>query len=389
MSERKLKAWEGAGLIDAATAARIRAWEAEHARPLGLWAVIGIAALCIGLGLISVVAANWDAIPGVVRLALHFALLLGTAALIFLRGSSMAERQPWLHEAALFILGMLGLTFMGHIGQVYQTSSPLWQPLLLWLVLFAPLLLGRGLSWLTAAMLMVTLVVTVWDYAIKAESAHSRLGDWPTMIRMATATALPVVTAGIVPWLRERGLRLDFWRRLVQLAMTYAVGGASLAVIVSAFDSWLEDSEAGLILGALTIYAAVALVTAGLIYRRSAGPSGKAQAAILTGGAAAILLAYFCSGSQFMAAAIFIVFWAGIAAASLHAGWRGTFQAAVGVIAFRLIVLSFELAADLLTSGAGLIFSGLLILGIAFGAVRVSKAFAPKKQADSGGEGPA
>lgn len=59
MSERKLRAWQEAGLIDTATADSIRAWEATHARTLGTWAIMALGALTIGLGVISVVAANW------------------------------------------------------------------------------------------------------------------------------------------------------------------------------------------------------------------------------------------------------------------------------------------------------------------------------------------
>jgi hypothetical protein len=47
------------------------------------------------------------------------------------------------------------------------------------------------------------------------------------------------------------------------------------------------------------------------------------------------------------------------------------------MIAFRLVLLSFELGGDLLTSGAGLIASGLLILGVAWLALKISKRFAP------------
>ena len=61
-----------------------------------------------------------------------------------------------------------------------------------------------------------------------------------------------------------------------------------------------------------------------------------------------------------------------------NAHWRGVFQMAVGVIALRLIILSFELAGDLLMNGLGLIFAGMMILGVAWGAVRVSKRFAPR-----------
>lgn len=52
MAERNLKAWQAAGLIERATAARIRAYEAEHARPYALWAMVGLASLSIGLGVI-------------------------------------------------------------------------------------------------------------------------------------------------------------------------------------------------------------------------------------------------------------------------------------------------------------------------------------------------
>jgi hypothetical protein len=42
--------------------------------------------------------------------------------------------------------------------------------------------------------------------------------------------------------------------------------------------------------------------------------------------------------------------------------------------------LSFELASDLLLSGFGLILSGIMILGVAWVAVRVSKTFAPPSE---------
>ncbi len=64
MSMRKIEAWHEAGVIDAATRDRLIAHEAAHARPIALWAVFGIGALAVALGLVSVVAANWEAIPG-------------------------------------------------------------------------------------------------------------------------------------------------------------------------------------------------------------------------------------------------------------------------------------------------------------------------------------
>src|SRR5210317_691815 len=104
MSMRKLRAWREAGLIDDQTVERIEAYEAGHARPLALWGAIGIGSLAIGLGIISVIAANWEDVPGLVRLAVHFALMAGLAGYLGLRGDKLSERQPWGMEAALFIL---------------------------------------------------------------------------------------------------------------------------------------------------------------------------------------------------------------------------------------------------------------------------------------------
>ena len=63
IAEHYLKRWRGAGLIDYGAAARISAWEATHRRPVWLWALSGMGALAIGLGVVAVVAANWEEIP--------------------------------------------------------------------------------------------------------------------------------------------------------------------------------------------------------------------------------------------------------------------------------------------------------------------------------------
>jgi uncharacterized membrane protein len=377
MIDRKLAAWQEAGLIDAQTAAAISAHEASHARPLALWAVIGIGALAIGLGVISVVAANWEDVPGTVRLTIHFVLMLAMGGWLAWRGSALERTQPWGFEAALFVLGILGLAFFGHLGQVYQTSSPLWQPLATWLALFSPLLLLRGQSWLTALLLTGALVVACWDYAGSQYGMFDPQGDLP-YLRIAFVTALPLALAPLAAWMRERSLRRAFWKRLEQLALVYAVGGASLACIAAGIGE-LDDV---LSFASQAIRAFVALAAAALVALARRTRSGEASAAVLAGAGAALVVAAAVSGSDLMGGLLFMALWVGIAAAALHAAWRGVFQLAVAVIALRLIVLSFELASDLLTSGFGLILAGMLILGVAWVAVRVSRKFAPPRQTE-------
>lgn len=377
MSARKIAEWHEAGLIDAATRDRLTAYEAEHARPLLLWAVWGIGALAIGLGFVSVVAANWEDIPGLVRLTVHLALIGGLLGLLFAREDRLAAHSPWAVEALVFVIAALGLTFFGHLGQVYQTASPLWQPLAMWLALFAPLLLLTGRGWPTALAVLGGMVWTAWEYAgDNAPSGSEATIAWNMWL--AFVIALPVIAAPLAAAMRGRSTREDFWVSLEQLALTYAVAGASLACAMASIGGFEADPGSSKLAAVLTCAAMAFAAGAGVAAVR-AGVSGRMVGAILAGAGAAMPLAYAVDDVNVAAALVFFALWAGIAAAALAAHWRGVFQLAVGVIALRLIILSFELAADLLMSGFGLILSGLMILGIGWAALRVSRRFAPAK----------
>lgn len=383
MSARKIDRWHAAGLIDEATKARLIAYETENSRPLALWAVVGIGVLTIGLGIVSVVAANWEDVPGTVRLAVHLALIAAITGFIALRGDRLEREHPWGLEALLFVIGVLGLAFFGHIGQVYQTDSPLWQPVAAWLVLFAPVLLLRGQSWIVALGLMAAVVGTAWEYV-------STLAEWTSTIEpdvpwlwMSFVTALPVLIAPIAAWWRERSTRTAFWARMEQLAIAYALAGASLLCVIAS----IGEAERGLLsIGPQILRAAVALVAAVVLVTVHRSRSGVAAAWILGACGVSALLASLFNDLDVLAGLLFMALWIGVAAAALRAGWRGLFQLAVAVVALRLIILSFELASDLLTSGFGLIVAGLLVLGVAWLAVRVSRSLAPPRHDSDGDE---
>lgn len=375
MSERKLRAWQAAGLIDAETARAIRAWEAENGRPLVLWAVIGIAVLSIALGLISVVAANWEDIPVLVRLGVHFALLAGAALALWRLGQD--RERPWREEALLFVFGALGLTFFGHLGQAYQTTSPLWQPLSAWLVLFGPLFLLRGKGAPTALALMGVLVFAVWDYAVWSRSGPMEV------LRFALPTALPLAFAPIGAVPRHRGERRSFWQRLEELGFAYGLGGVSLLAIIAGFERFSRGGDSAQMLQVIVLWALAGFTAATIVWRARPDPSGQAAATVLAGAAGILLLTWPLSGNQVIAALLFMALWTLAGWMALQGQWRGVFQLAVAVLALRLIVLSFELADDLLTSGFGLIAAGLLILGIAWGARWVARTYAPPKAEDA------
>lgn len=380
VSRGKLKTWQAAGLIDAATVARIEAWEAERARPLGLWALVTLGALAVGLGLVSVIAANWEAIPGHVRLALHAVLLLALAAWM-VRRPPHAERdaagdeegaRAIFDDAWLFIYAALALTFVGHVGQVYQTTSPLWQPLLFWLMLCGPLLIAFGRGWLAA----LAVVLGVIGTAIAHAGTHLMARADLPQLYVGVMMSVPVVLTGVAATGRRFSGRRWFWRALEYLSLMTVMAGGSLFVVAAGIGGSVDREW--IAVGA--IVAAIAWGVAGWVWWVHRNRSGRATAIMLSATALAVLLSTFNPGSAVLAALLFMGLWGALAWVALDAEWRGLFQLAVAMVALRLVILSFELATDLLGSGVGLILAGLATLGIAFGAVRFSRAWAPRRE---------
>ncbi|MBB3956481.1 DUF2157 domain-containing protein [Novosphingobium sediminicola] len=383
MAERKLKAWVAAGLIDAAAADRIRAWEAQHSRPVALWAVVGLAGLSIGLGIISLVAANWAAINGETRLALHAALLLGLGAALWALPAQGADATRRWAEVGIFVFAALGLGFIGHLGQVYQTSSPTWMAIGLWLGLFAPLLLGAGQGWLSATLLAGGCIALPWMRFGDPALGFSAGQAGPGVIRGAIECALPVLLTPLSAFMIGGSAHGGFWGRLGQIGFAYAIGAVSLFVITSGFGDWGHGSGAGDRQGnvdAALMAVAGVLGLAGLaLWQADRTVQGKASAAVFAMLALAMLAADRLGGHGLAVGLLFMVLWAGLAGAALHAQTRWAFQMAVAVVALRLIILAFEEAGGLLASGVGLILGGLLVLGVAWGALRITRHFAPAR----------
>src|SRR6187200_274051 len=89
-----LTRWTGAGLLDEASAARIRAFEAEREGPPHFrWPMrlaIAFGALLLGAGVLLFVASHWDALAPSER----FAMVLALVAVFHAAGADTADRGP-------------------------------------------------------------------------------------------------------------------------------------------------------------------------------------------------------------------------------------------------------------------------------------------------------
>lgn len=76
-------------------------------------------------------AANWNIFSPSLRLGVHGVMLAALALVIIgiANGPHKDGRNkvaPALLDATLLVFALLGLAFLGNLGQVYKTSAPTW-----------------------------------------------------------------------------------------------------------------------------------------------------------------------------------------------------------------------------------------------------------------------
>ena len=375
--DTKIDAWLDADIIDAATATKIRAFENTPKRPLMLWAIIGIGALTILLGIISLVAANWDVISAEARLTIHLIAFIAMAAFYYWRSRSVkGEDDYYFNDAQLVILGALGLSFPPHLGQAYQLDGPVWPIMLAWLVAFSPLMLLRGRGWPVALGWMAALFTFIISFMGERSDITSDHYNWGLGFHDALLIALPIAAGYAASWWNTRSSRDWFWPRIEQLALVWQLVVVSSLVLAAADFGTANDGVYYLTLPLAVILILLPLPLLKMADRKEA--IGAVAVAAACG--AALLLASFGLHGTIPAALLFIALWVAIAFASLIPGWRALFQIAVAVVALRVIILSFELSDDLFSSGLGLVLSGFIMLGVAWLAIRVGRKYAPDKE---------
>jgi uncharacterized membrane protein len=162
--ENSLKEWVALGIISPDHATRIREHEAN--KPESSWILSGLlilGAIVVGIGVISLIAANWYQIPDSVKLAGDFLLLI---ALAFATLYSWDSKRAIQFEVLLLLFLLLCLASIGLISQIYNTGGKLYQALLLWsLITFAVAMAARqkAVPFIWTGAFLVGIVFTALD----------------------------------------------------------------------------------------------------------------------------------------------------------------------------------------------------------------------------------
>jgi uncharacterized membrane protein len=355
----QLLRWRTADVIDDATVTRIEAFEGARQGFRFSTAMFGLGALAIALGVAALVASNWNAIPPAAKLAAHAVLNAGLAVGVL---QALRANRPTAREVLLFLLAGATLTFIALIGQIYQTGAPMWQALLLWLVIASPFLFLLARARFTIA----CWILAFWTLlGFAADAVGRRLG--PLDLDVAVYALTPFVMIALGDWIALRA-RWPVWPAMLAMGGHVLIAwGASSAQLawIDGFDREL-DAHRGQLVVAFFATLAAALALWGLRAARILEPAPSAArlfplVSVLTA-FAPLLIRH--PDLPVVGAGAFMAYWAFIGWAGLQSGYRSLLNLAIVVIALRLVIVYIEVFGDLLSTGVGLIMSGVLLIAV-------------------------
>jgi uncharacterized membrane protein len=359
--DRKLARWESAGLIDGDTRARIHAFEQSERAPIALYALGVLGAATLALGILSVIAANWDGIPGTVKLAVDLLIGLGLAVATYI---AVRRDAGWPAEVLITVFYGFTLASIALVGQVYQLTAPAYQALLVWTAATLPLvLLGRSqaLAVLAVAGIAVTHAVSVWPLIEFLHPGGGANRDLSAAIPFASPLLyLPLAR---IPWLLRN--RPAFARTLTVAAW--------VAVLLLGFVFqfvWYDDVRSEQVLrwslGATAAVAAAVVLALPRLYPDMPLRARHGLAAIVVFAWLTLLAgAAIPRSSIHVVGALLQVAWLGLFAwTSIQLGQVRAFNVLTALIALRVLAIYFEVFGSLLSTGVGLITGGALTLAV-------------------------
>ncbi len=364
----RLADWREHGLLTDEQGQRILEYERSRTAGTGRsWVLYGLLVLggsVVGIGVISLIAANWEEIPAGAKLGGAFAALIALAWLAY-RAREEDRRIRFDVLAVLLALSVLGTIAL--VAQVYHTGGELFMALALWLLAIAPLAVTCGQGFVPQLWVAASLVAFVaWALA---ERWWEGLGlDYRGENLWSLFPGTPLLCLLV----SNLGARHPSWRAIARGYAGWSFVGALLAIAVIDF-SWSVDRPR---VDAPWIVATgvAAVLAATTLWLRDDLP-GKARVALAA--LVAVSLVAFApfafslgghhggKGSQVAGAAFSVVALLLLAALFAARDSRRWFNAMTVLVGARLLLVYLQVIGDLAKTGLGLVVSGLVIIGVA------------------------
>jgi uncharacterized membrane protein len=368
-TQKSLTRWLKQGLITAEQQQAILDFEAT--KPTGSWqswGFVALGAIIAGIGLVSIVAANWGAIPDSLKLGFDFFLLTITALGIYFNQNSL---KPHRFDALIIIYLLLCLASIGLISQIYHTGGLLHHAFLFWSAITLPVALFSRkafVPYLWVTIFMPSLVLVIGEFSGKGIGNSDFLFDLKLAPQLV---ALAALLCGFLALLLRQFFELPSFQRIFYFWFLM-VGLFALGV----FDALHSFGEAGImrqeLYGALIILALAmsVLLWMQIDYLKSNRVLLLIALALFIGFVGPQIISinglFFSRHLEFEMAAplisLSILFIFAIVAG--REGWRKSFSLVTLMIGVRFLVVYFQAMGGLAATGFGLLISGFLIMAM-------------------------
>ncbi|GAB4468353.1 MAG: hypothetical protein OHK0037_25850 [Elainellaceae cyanobacterium] len=234
---REAEQWRIDGLIDPAQYERLAAQYEFHeleagARDRFIVILLALGCILLGLGVITFVAANWQAIPRMGKMALLFSLFLAANAAGFYlwRRPKPNGRERWQHRLGhgLLLLGALVLgANLALAGQLFHRSGAFYELCLVWGL--GVLAMAFGLRLRSLALLAILLMGVGYWWGMQEIAQMQALGGLNSLMSL-----MPLVAGGLFTllayWCRSKVIfALGAIAAISSLLVTLADAGNQLS----------------------------------------------------------------------------------------------------------------------------------------------------------------
>jgi uncharacterized membrane protein len=374
----KLAQWQQAGLLSTEQTDAILAFEAQQntRAPWWLYSLMILGAAIMGLGIISLIAANWSNIPDLFKLSIAFLVLAGLGFAIY-KQYTPPHNGIWF-EVLIIGFILMCLATIGLTAQIYHSGGHWYYATLFWGVITLPLCLfaKNGFTrFLWASLLLHSAIwaLTQWDFA-RDFIFTDRI---PAVFLLAPLlSALAYIISKQWKLLQTFTSSLFFW---FQISAIVSLGFIDT---VRSVDSLGETAS----LAYMPAYICAALLAVGILISNRYNLLNKILVLVIL----ALFLIYYQPGGLFLdmfRTNLFsgdnnqVAWWQAndvraplltltiLFLYAIHAGNTGqtrSFNLTTFLIGLRFLILYFQAMGGLAATGIGLILSGAFIIGIAW-----------------------
>lgn len=375
--KKKLKLWVDEGLISQTQSESILKFEDSKKIPYVFYSFIAVGIIVLGLGILAIVAANWDKIHYSVKLAGAF-ISLSAIAFFVLYSRKKEIWNDTIRYLLVLLFCVLIFACIGLVSQIYHTQGKLYQGLLLWsgiTLLLVILFPGRILQHLWIAVFSYSF----FDWAINRDVL-----DWRDGIGFSYLITywFAWIFAGISIFSEKRIEAKE--SKNIFLANPFLIWTFGYFLATSVLGSLFFEREeywrpdANVIATGffhawyLPFLLPLLIIGSGFGLRNF---FSKRKLLLLSLSGFFLSLLFFPNlthwSGKFLSAVLFFAAW--LPFAFLFFEYRRWFDFSLLVIGLRFVVVYLEIFGSLLETGIGLVISGIFILGFSILAFKLKE----------------